>query len=243
MSVGEVLVLAQQPGDVRVGDGSYVAAAQDGAVSVFVAAAVRMYEEGLASVIRDDTRFLLAGTAATRHALLDALARLDPPPDVVLVDLGRDEGIAAVRALRRTLPETGVIALALGEEDDVVAYAEAGAAGLVPRESSLEELRELVQSVADGGSPVAPRLGAVLLRRLAAQAEHARVGPDPRSLTAREREVARLIDRGLSNKEIAIRLCIELPTVKNHVHSILEKVDVSRRDDAATVLRNHGLLD
>ena len=224
-------------------DRSYVAAAQDGTVYVFVAAAVRMYEEGLASVIRDDERFGLAGTAASRHALLDALAELDPPPDVVLVDLGRDEGIAAVRAVRRVRPETGVIALAVDGEDDAVAYAEAGAAGLVPRESSLQELGELIQSVADGGSPVAPRLGAVLLRRLAAQAEHARAGSDPRSLTAREREVARLIDRGLSNKEIATRLCIELPTVKNHVHSILEKVDVSRRDQAATVLRSRGLLD
>lgn len=243
MWAGEVLVLTQQPGDVSVGDRSYVAAAQDGTVYVFVAAAVRMYEEGLASVIRDDERFALAGTATSRHALLDALADLDPPPDVVLVDLGRDENIAAVRALRRGHPETGVIALAVAGEDDAVAYAEAGAAGLVPRESSLEELGELIQSVADGGSPVGARLGAVLLRRLAAQAEHAREGSDPRSLTAREREVARLIDRGLSNKEIALRLSIELPTVKNHVHSILEKVDVSRRDHAATVLRNRGLLD
>lgn len=210
---------------------------------VFVAAAVRMYEEGLASVIRDDRRFLLAGTAASRHALLDAVAVLEPPPDVVLVDLGRDEGIAAVRALGRTLPGTRVIALALGEEDDVVAYAEAGAVGLVARESSLEELGELIQSVAGGGSPVSARLGAVLLRRLAVHAERARAGHDPRSLTAREREVAQLIDRGLSNKEIATRLRIELPTVKNHVHSILEKVDVSRRDEAAAVLRGRGLLD
>src|SRR5438477_518142 len=75
------------------------------------------------------------------------------------------------------------------------------------------------------------------------QAEHARAGSDPRSLTAREREVARLVDRGLSNKEIASHLSIELPTVKNHVHSILEKVNVSRRDEAAVVLRNRGLLD
>lgn len=210
---------------------------------MFVAAAVRMYEEGLASVMRADRRFDLAGTAASRHALLDAVAVLEPPPDVVLVDLGREEGIAAVRALRRTLPETGVIALAVGEEDDVVAYAEAGAAGLVPRESSLEDLGELIESVAGGGSPVAPRLGAVLLRRLAVQAEQARAGHDPRSLTAREREVARLIDRGLSNKEIATSLSIELPTVKNHVHSILEKVDVNRRDEAAAVLRTRGLLD
>jgi DNA-binding NarL/FixJ family response regulator len=210
---------------------------------VFVAASVRMYEEGLAAVIRDDPRFELVGTAGSRHALYDAVAAFEQSPDVVLVDLGRAEGVAAVRALRRTRPESGVIALALGDDEDVLAFAEAGAAGLVPREASVAELTELIQCVADGGSPCVPRIGAVLLRRVAARAEEARSVSDPRTLTTREREVARLIDGGLTNKEIATRLRIELATVKNHVHSILEKVDVGRRGEAVAVLRGRGLLD
>jgi DNA-binding NarL/FixJ family response regulator len=76
-------------------------------LTVFVAASVRMYEEGLAAVIRDDPRFELVGTALSRHALYEAVAGLDAPPNVVLVDLGRAEGVAAVRALRRTRPESG----------------------------------------------------------------------------------------------------------------------------------------
>jgi DNA-binding NarL/FixJ family response regulator len=211
--------------------------------TVFVAASVRMYEEGLATVVCDDPRFELAGTASSRHALYEAVAGLDRPPDVVLVDLGRAEGVAAVRALRRTRPESGVIALALGDDEDVLAFAEAGAAGLVPREASVAELTDLIQSVADGGSPCVPRIGAVLLRRVAARADEARGTGDPRALTSREREVARLIDGGLTNKEIATRLRIELATVKSHVHSILEKVDVGRRSEAVAVLRGRGLLD
>lgn len=215
-----------------------------GGSRVFIAAAVRMYEEGLAAALGDDLRFELVGTAASRHAMLDAVAALEPPPDVVLVDLGHAEGVAAVRALRRSAPEVGVVALAIGDTDaDVLAWAEAGAVALVPREASLAELSDLLEAVVAGGSPCTPRIGAVLLRRLAAQADAARAGAGPRALTAREREIARLIDRGLSNKEIAARLRIELATVKNHVHSILEKVDARRRADAVSVLRGQGLLD
>jgi two-component system, NarL family, nitrate/nitrite response regulator NarL len=211
---------------------------------VFLAAAVRMYEEGLGAMIGDDPRFQLVGTASSRHAMLGAIAALDAPPDVVLIDLGRAEGVSAVRALGRTAPQAGVVALAVGDDDEeVVAFAEAGAVGLVPRESSVAQLTDLIESVACGGSPCAPRIGAVLLRRIAARAAEARSLGDPRPLTLREREVARLIDRGLSNKEIGTRLRIQLPTVKNHVHSILEKVDVSRRSEAVAVLRSRGFLD
>ena len=59
-------------------------------------------------------------------------------------------------------------------------------------------------------------------------------------LTVRERQIARLLDEGLSNKEIAIQLCIEVATVKNHVHNILEKLNVQRRAEAVTAARVRG---
>ena len=62
-------------------------------------------------------------------------------------------------------------------------------------------------------------------------------------LTKRELEILALIDQGLSNKEIARRLCIELPTVKNHVHNVLEKLQVSRRADAAALVKRQGLWE
>jgi two-component system, NarL family, nitrate/nitrite response regulator NarL len=86
---------------------------------------------------------------------------------------------------------------------------------------------------------------AALLRRVVSvahvQAGHA--GSDPTaSLTAREREIVHLIDEGLSNKEIATRLQIELPTVKNHVHHVLDKLAVSRRADAAALVRERAAI-
>jgi two-component system, NarL family, nitrate/nitrite response regulator NarL len=76
---------------------------------------------------------------------------------------------------------------------------------------------------------------------VAALARERRLDPIEQNLTARELEVLRLIEEGRSNKEIATALSIELPTVKNHVHRILEKLHVHRRSEAAARVRRHGL--
>ncbi len=80
----------------------------------------------------------------------------------------------------------------------------------------------------------------MLSRRLSVLASERDHGAHGLSLTDREREIVELLDQGLSNKEIAQRLAIRLPTVKNHVHSILEKLNVHRRGEAAALM--HGRL-
>jgi ATP/maltotriose-dependent transcriptional regulator MalT len=87
-----------------------------------------------------------------------------------------------------------------------------------------------------------PAVAAVLLRRVAALGGERGAGDGP-ALTRRERQIVGLIGRGLSNKEIAGTLRIELPTVKNHVHNILEKLRVERRAEAVSVARARGELD
>jgi len=104
----------------------------------------------------------------------------------------------------------------------VLLCAEAGAAGYVPCDGTIDNLVDTIHSVARGELLCSPRIAATLFRAL-----HVRV-PKPDAdrlaltLTAREREIAPLIDRGLSNKEIAAHLRIEAATVKNHVHNLLE---------------------
>jgi DNA-binding NarL/FixJ family response regulator len=148
------------------------------------------------------------------------------------------DGPGLVRAVHERAPDARIVALGIsGEEADVLPLAEAGIAGWLTREASVEDLCETVASAAAGEAVCSPRIAASLLRRVAALAADRRLGPTATPLTRRQREILALIDEGLSNKEIARRLSIELATVKNHVHNILEKLQVRRRAEAAALVR------
>ena len=208
-------------------------------IRVLVVAGVRFYREGLAAALSADGRFTVAGTAAD---VSEAAGRLDElAPDVVLLDLAGKGGPGVVRRLLAEAPGAQVVALGVTEaDDDVLPLAEAGVAGYVTRDGTVDDLLAAVASVAAGETICSPRMTATLLRRVALLARDRRaVAADAaRELTRREREIVALIDEGLSNKEIAARLRIELATVKNHVHNILDKLHVRRRAEAAAVVRH-----
>jgi DNA-binding NarL/FixJ family response regulator len=205
---------------------------------VLVVASVRLYREGLAAVLGRDERLDVVGTVAGHYDAMEAARRLTP--DVAVLDPGGEDAEDTVRELAGAAFAVPVVALAVLETDaDVVAWAEAGVAGYVTRDGSIEDLVTAVFSAAEGELACSPRTAAALLRRVRAAARSAE-GPGP-ALTAREIEIGRLIEQGLSNKEIAQRLHIELPTVKNHVHRILEKLGVHRRAEAAVRIRHSGL--
>lgn len=211
---------------------------EPGQVRVFVVAEVRLYEQGLAQVIGRDRRYTVAGTASSLGDALTRLPRLDSPPDVALIDLG-GVGPSAVVAMRDVVPDLKVIALGIDElEPEVIRWAEVGIDGLVSRQASLEDLMATVDCVARGETLCSPRMTAALLRHVGMLARERHSPHTTASLTAREHEIAGLIDEGLSNKEIAQRLCIELATVKNHVHNLLEKLGVRRRGEAAAAWRS-----
>jgi DNA-binding NarL/FixJ family response regulator len=205
--------------------------------AVFVVAGVRLYRDGLARILGRRRGIEIVGTAADWPEARERLRTLRPA--VVLLDLGLPEGFEAVRELTRIAPETRVVALGVREADaDVVAWAEAGVAGYVTRDGTIDDCVASVEAVARGELACSPRIAATLLRRvtLLAGAEPP-PEPHPPALTPREREIAELINDGLSNKQIAARLSIEVPTVKNHVHNILEKLRVTRRGEAAARIR------
>ncbi len=203
--------------------------------SLLVASDVRLYREGLVGVLAG--RFELVGAAADRASAVEAARTVQP--DVVLVDLAMEESCETISGVAAA--GLRVVALGVREvEDDVVACAEAGVAGYVTREAAIDELVDVVESVARGESLCSPRISALLLSRVAEVAHRRHDAPASR-LTPREAEIVRLIDEGLSNKQIAARLSIEVATVKNHVHSILEKLEVERRGEAAALVRNQEI--
>jgi two-component system nitrate/nitrite response regulator NarL len=202
-------------------------------IRVFIVAAVRLYREGLALLLGRDDTITVVGTACNLEEALPALRRLRPDIALVELDLSGTDRIADAVA-------TGVKIVALGIDNDenaVIDCAEAGAVGFVTRDDPLAEIEATIACIAAGGMPCSPNIAAALLRRLAEVAAQPSAVPRSR-LTPRELEIVGLIDEGMSNKAIAMRLSIELATVKNHVHNILDKLNVTRRIDAAMYLRS-----
>ena len=203
---------------------------------VFIVAGIRLFREGLADALERKHGFTIAGTAST--AAEAAAALRDSAPDVVLLDTITPDATSAIRQIRAVNPEAKIVALGVPEEDErVVVWAEAGVASYLPREASLDELADALDSLARGEAVCSPRIAAELLRRLAALAAARPADGANGALTTRERQIIALIDEGLSNKEIARRLVIEVATVKNHVHNILEKLRVASRGEAAAAVR------
>lgn len=204
---------------------------------------VRLYSDGLRLLLEAEPAIEVVGTAATVREALDSTIQLHP--DVALLDM---ELIGAARLLRtvvRGSDTTKVIALGMEESDDgLVACVEEGASGWVPRDGSVDQLVARIHSVARGEMDCSPRLAGRLAERIANLTVQVDSRASDSRLTARESEIVFLIEEGLSNKQIAGRLSIQLCTVKNHVHRILEKLNVSRRGEvAARARRGMSVLD
>jgi two-component system, NarL family, nitrate/nitrite response regulator NarL len=210
------------------------------AIKTLVVAGTRVYRDGLAHALAACDEIEVVGTAAGRGEALE-LIRFTAPA-VVLSDASGGSASVLARSISARSHGPAVVAIAVSEDEhDVVGLAEAGVSAFVPHGASLDDLVGVVVAVAAGGSVCTPRITAVLLAHVAALAASGRALSQRRlpHLTARELEVVDLIAEGLSNKEIASRLRIELPTVKNHVHNLLDKLEVRRRTDA--VARVQGL--
>ena len=163
--------------------------------------------------------------------------------DVALVSTHLpDQGaIKLTSAITELTPSTKVLALGMTEDKQrVLRYMEAGAAGYVLKDDSLEDMIETVRAAQDGKVFLSPQIAAAVIERLSDLAHKTsgiEVGvSDTTSLTPRELEVLTLIDEGLTNQQIAEQLVIEVGTVKNHVHNILDKLNVHTRGEAAAYM-------
>lgn len=210
-------------------------------IPVFVVADICLYREGLVMILDRDASIKVLGAASEPAEAIAKLRGLERRPDIVLMDVAGDSGISGVRRVLQALPGIRVVALTVHEvEPEVVACAEVGIAAYVTRESSSVDLIATLVGASRGEALCSPSMTAALLRRISVLAGR---GPGSRErmvLTPRELEIAELIERGLSNKQIAARLHVELPTVKNHVHRILGKIGVHRRGEAAAWVRVGG---
>lgn len=208
---------------------------QGGPIRVFLVADVCVYRELLVEALTEHESLDVVGhTPADIAGMAVGLSE----PSVVLVDTSSDAALSRVQALAAAVPGAKIVAVGLPDDDaTLLELAEVGVSGFVTAEQPLEELVEAIEAAARGELKCSPRVAAALAQRLAVLSAEGSQGNGDHRLTRRQREIAALIAEGLSNKQIARRLSIEGATVKNHVHNILSKLGVSRRDEVAALVR------
>ena len=213
---------------------------RSGPVRVVVADDHPMVRYGIAAVLEQVDRVDLVGEAADGDELLAVVRR--EQPDVVLTDLsmpGRS-GLEALRALATSDPDLPVLVLTMHADDSsVLAALRAGARGYLIKGADGAELVRAIEAVAAGdavyGGPVASRIRALLV------GPREPAGPPFPELTEREREVLDLLAAGMRNHAIAHRLGLSEKTVRNHVSTVLTKLQVPDRTAAALKGRKAGL--
>jgi DNA-binding NarL/FixJ family response regulator len=163
-------------------------------------------------------------------------------PDILLAD----SVIVRTTELPARAADNGIrvvaFAVAAEDEDEVLACARVGVAGFVERNATMEELLTTLRTASQGEVRCSPRIARLLVGRVAALTGSSSQPAENLPLTRRQRDIVAFIERGLSNKEIAIRLGIEVATVKNHVHYLLRKLQVHRRGEVAAVARGFAML-
>lgn len=196
-----------------------------------------VFAESLARTLADEADIDVAGS---EHSVHDGLAALDDSIDVVLCDfrLGDGDGVTFTRQALQRRPDLRVVMLtASGDESTLSAALEAGCSGFVTKSEPLDTVIAAIRAARSGEAVITPGLLARLLPRLSAKPR----GRNP-DLTPREREVLALIVLGLSNQEIANELKVALDTARNHVRSILSKLGVHSKLQAAAVAVQRAIV-
>jgi DNA-binding NarL/FixJ family response regulator len=227
--------------------GSHVAAAASSAplvtypsdTRVLIVSGLRLLRDGLADALTRSAGICVVAAVADIESARAAI--VDHEPNLVLVDIELRDSLTLVQTLYGAARAPRIVVFAVSDsEEALLPYIEAGIHGYVARDGSLADVVAAVESAGRGETIVSPKLAASLFQRLADQRRRRETGSGATSgadLTVREQQILSLVEQGMTNKEIARALGIELATVKNHVHHVLEKLKVSRRGQAAARAR------
>lgn len=200
-----------------------------------------LFREGLVAIIRSEPEIQVIGQAGTVREAVELVRSMDP--DIVLMDFSLPDGtgVDATREILQERPKCKIVFLTMSEEDEnLFAAIRGGAKGYLLKNMQPKKLVAAIKSVHQGESALSRSMTMRLMEELARTKAPEHRG-DP-TLTRRELEILRELASGYSNAEIAARLVVAENTVKYHVHSILGKLGLSDRREAADYARKHGIL-
>lgn len=210
-----------------------------GPIRVLVVDDHPVVRQGLRSFLDTRDGIDVVGEAADGEAAVELAASLKP--DVVLMDLVMPGGggLAAIRRLAEVAPAARVLVLtSFSSDDQVIPAIQAGAAGYLLKDAHPSQVEEAVRTVGRGERLLDPQVAAVVMAEVA---QPRPAGSALALLTPRETEVLALLGEGLSNRDLAARLFVSEKTVKTHVSSVLAKLGVADRTQAALFAARHGL--
>jgi DNA-binding NarL/FixJ family response regulator len=212
------------------------------AIDVLIADDHKLFRQGLIGLMETREDLVeVVGEASTGRETVQLVERLRP--DVVLMDIYMPEGdgLQALRLIRERFPDVQVVMLTSSESDEHLYQAvQYGAAGYLLKNLDAGQLFDLIGGVTRGEAAMTREMASRLLKGVARRSADPDRGEE--ALTERELAVLRLVAIGASNQEIANRLTISVNTVKTHIRSILDKLQLENRTQAAKYAIHHGLI-
>lgn len=210
-------------------------------MNITILTPIRLLGEGLAACINASTSMKAGAILNSVDELRLSLESLET--NLIIVDVSQGVEVIDVREIAVRWPTVPIVALGLAEcKQEVIKCGRSGYSGYISRDTSIEKLCQALTDIAEGKQACPPEITGGMFRalfRIVPEQEQADREP---ALTRREREVLDLIGQGMTNKEIGRTLCLSLPTVKHHVHNVLEKLGLSRRAEAMKQVRDRPWL-
>lgn len=196
--------------------------------------------EGIGSMLKREPDFKIVGEASNGREAIEKAGELEP--DVMLMDLRMPEidGVEAITQIKANKPDIKFIILTTYSDDEYIFKGiAAGARAYLLKDAPRDELFKAIRAVSRGESLIQPVVASRLLDKLA---ELSKKSPSVETLSERETEVLNLMAKGVSNKDIADQLSITQSTVKTHITSIFQKLDVTTRTEAVTTALKKGII-
>lgn len=204
-------------------------------IRLLIASNVCIFRESLGYLFTSHDGFnVIGGASELREVVTETLALA---PEILILDFAMVEFYATARETQKIAPNVRIVAVAVPEIESVILEcAGVGVVGYVSCHASVDYLIGVLHNVMQNDLHCSPKLAWILMRRVATlSSQRGDSTPEAARFTVREREIIGLLQQDLSNKDIASRLGVEVATVKNHVHNILDKLHVHRRTEAARI--------